>query len=53
MKNNLTLEYIYDKYECKCNNDKKCINPTLIFNEIITQAYSSIIINKTEQKTKQ
>ena len=32
---------------------KKCIKPTLIFNEIITQAYSSIIINKTEQKTKQ
>ena len=27
MENNLTVEYIYNQYECKCDNEKKCINP--------------------------
>ena len=27
MENNLTVEYIYNHYECKCDNEKKCINP--------------------------
>ena len=26
MENNLTVEYIYNHYECKCDNEKKCIN---------------------------